>query len=277
MFVVTLMLPRSAKWLISKGHPVEEAERSLRFYHGPDFDVDRQIQSIRNSLGEEHKHDASLFEVLGLLKQKQYLKPACLIVGVYIAFVFSGGYTTASFAPVVFRDVGGFNNPYIGSILVGAIRVITTTVASIIIRKYECKTLMMSSAVVGGVACLISGCYFFFSDALEDYAWVSLVAILVLVGAMSVGVSPLTSVLLTELLPNAIRTELGGILLLFYGAINFAMVYTFQMFVSAVGMSGVYGFFAVMHVLMFIFAKLCLPRTHGKSIEEVQKMFTKSA
>ena len=276
MFAVTLMLPRSAKWLISKGHPVEEARHSLRFYHGKDFDVDRQIQKIRDSLGEEHKHDASLFEVLGLLQHKQYLTPFCLMLGVYIAFVFSGGFTTAQYAPVVFKQVGGFSNPYIGSILVGAIRMIASVVVSIIIKRSERKTLIMINGVVGGVACLVCGCFFFFSDTLADYIWVSLVALLVIVGAMSLGIAPLTNLLLAELLPNAIRAELGGIVLLFFGTINFAMVYTFPLIVSAVGMSGVYWFFTAMHALMFVFACSCLPSIRGKSIEEVQKMFVKN-
>ena len=276
MFVVTLMLPRSAKWLISKGHPVEEAERSLRFYHGENFDTERQIQNIRNSLGEDHRHDASLLQVLGLLKHKQYLTPFCIMLGVYIAYVYSGGFTTTSFAPVVFKDVRVFSNPYIGSISVGALRIIASIVASIIIRNCERRTLMMMNGAIGGVACLVNGCFFFFSDALLGHAWVSLVAILVIVGSMSLGIAPLTNLLLTELLPNAIRAEFGGILLLFFGTINFVMVYTFPMVASAIGMSGVDWFFTGMHALMFVFAKVCIPRTRGKSIEEVQEMFMKA-
>ncbi|XP_043205393.1 facilitated trehalose transporter Tret1-like [Amphibalanus amphitrite] len=276
MFLVSLMLPRSAKWLISKGHPVEEAQRSLRFYHGKDYDVDQQIQKIRESLGEEHRHDASLFEVLQLLRHRHYLVPFCLMLCMYVLFVFSGGFTTASFAPVVFKDVGGFSNPYIGSILVGALRVITSIMMSYIVQKSERRTSLMINGVVGGAACLVSGFFFHYSAALADYAWVQLVSVLVIVSAMSLGIAPLTNLLLTELLPNAIRAEAGGILLTFFGTINFIMVYTFPLAVAAVDMSGVYWFFTVMHFLLFVFAKVCLPHTRGKSIEEVQKMFVKN-
>ncbi|KAF0309812.1 Facilitated trehalose transporter Tret1 [Amphibalanus amphitrite] len=237
MFLVSLMLPRSAKWLISKGHPVEEAQRSLRFYHGKDYDVDQQIQKIRESLGEEHRHDASLFEVLQLLRHRHYLVPFCLMLCMYVLFVFSGGFTTASFAPVVFKDVGGFSNPYIGSILVGALRVITSIMMSYIVQKSERRTSLMINGVVGGAACLVSGFFFHYSAALADYAWVQLVSVLVIVSAMSLGIAPLTNLLLTELLPNAIRAEAGGILLTFFGTINFIMVYTFPLAVAAVDMS----------------------------------------
>ena len=276
MFLVTLMLPRSAKWLISKGRSVEEAQLSLRFYHGNDFDVDRQIQKIRDSLGEEHKHDASLFEVLGLLKHREYLTPFCLMLGVNIAVVFSGGFTTTQYAPLVFKEVGSFSNPYIGSLSVAVLRVIVSIVASFVIHRSERKILMMINGIVGGVACLISGFFFFFSDALADYVWVLSAAVLVIVASMSLGIAPLTNLLLTELLPNAIRAELGGLMLLFFGTINFVMVYTFPRVVSTIGMPGVYWFFTVMHVFMFVFAWVCIPSTRGKSIEEVQKMFVKN-
>ena len=276
MFVVTLVLPRSAKWIISKGHPVEEAQRSLHFYHGKDYNVQQQIQIIRDSLGDEHKHNASLFEVLSLLKYRHNLAPFCLMLGIYTFFVFSGGFATASFAPVVFKNVGGFSNPYIGSIMLGALRVVASIVASIVIRNCERKSLLLVNSIVGGVACLVSGCFFFFSEALADYAWISLVSVLAIVGTMSLGIAPLTNVLLTELLPNAIRAELGGILLLYYGTASFAMVYWFPMIVSAIGMSGVFWFFTFMHVMMAAFAGVCLPCTNGKSIEDIQKLFVKN-
>ncbi|KAF0293245.1 Facilitated trehalose transporter Tret1 [Amphibalanus amphitrite] len=276
MFVVTLVLPRSAKWIISKGHPEEEAQRSLHFYHGKDYDVHQQIQSIRESLGDEHRHDASLLQVLSLLRHRHNLVPFGLMLGIYTFFVFSGGFTTASFAPVIFKDVGGFSNPYIGSILLGVLRVVASVVASIVIRKCERNSLLFINSVVGGAACLISGFFFFYSAALADYAWVSLVSVLVIVGTMSLGIAPLTNVLLTELLPNAVRAELGGILLLYYGTDSFAMVYCFPLVADSVGMASVFWFFALMQVLMAAFAKLCLPHTNGKSIEEIQKLFVKN-
>ena len=83
------------------------------------------------------------------------------------------------------------------------------------------------------------------------------------------------NVLIGEILPNSTRSELSGICLAFYGIVNFVMVYTFPLAKQAIGMSGVYWFFTVMHLLLFNFAMFCLPDTNGKTIEEIQKMFTK--
>ncbi|XP_037084177.1 facilitated trehalose transporter Tret1-like isoform X2 [Pollicipes pollicipes] len=274
-FLTSLMFPRSARWLVSKGHPLEEAERSLRFYHGQSYDVDKQIEEIKQSLGNAHKHDATLLQVLCLLKHRHNLIPFLLILGLYLCFVFSGGLTATSFAPVVFKDVGGFSNPYIGSILLGVVRTITTVLLGIIMERVGRNTLLMINGLVGAAACLVCGCYFYYSEELVDYGWIALVSILAIVCSMSAGISPLMNVMFSELLPNAIRAELGGVCLLFFGTANFVMVYSFPLVVSSLGMYGVFWFFTAMHLMMFLFAKFFLPDTGGKSIEEIQMMFVK--
>ena len=277
MFIITLMLPRSPRWIIVKGHPVEEAERSLRFYFGNDHDVDKDIKGIRESLGDGHKHDANILQVLRRLRQRHNLIPFLLIIVLYFFLVFSGGLTTTTFAPVIFKDVGGFSNPYMGSILVGLVRTSATILCSVILNMVHRRTLLMVNGVVGGVACLVTGCYFFYRDELSDYAWMSLISVLLIVFFMSLGISPVKIVLFGEILPNSIRSELGGICLAFFGTSNFLMVYTFLFVVQAIGMSGVYWFFTVIHMLMLAFSMFCLPDTKGKTIEEIQKPFMKKA
>ena len=255
---------------------MEEAERSLRFYFGKDFDVDMEIKGIRESLDDGHKHDANIFQVFGRLRQRHNMIPFLLILALYFFMVFSGGFTTTTFAPVIFKDVGGFSNPYMGSILVGIVRTIATILCSIFMSKVHRRTPLVLNGAVGGLACLITGCYFFYRDELTDYAWMSLVSVLLIVIFMSLGISPLKSVLFSELLPNSIRSELGGICLAFFGTSNFVMVYTFPLAVQAIGMSGVYWFFTLMHLLMLAFSMFCLPDTNGKTIEEIQKLFVKN-
>ena len=276
LFLVTLMMPRSAKWLISKGHAVKEAERSLRFYHGKGYDVDKELVEIRKSLGDEHKHDASFIDVLRLLKLRQYRVPIYIVLGVYTFLAFSGGLATAWFAPVVFTDVGGFSSPYVGSILLAIVRLVFAIISSFAIDRLKRSTLLMINGAVGAIACLVAGFFFHYSQELAGYEWVSLASVLVIVCSMTVGVAPMGIVLLSELVPNAVRSELGGICVLYHGVTQFVMTYLFPIAVSGLGMSILFWFFAAMHVLMFAFAKLCLPDTKGRSIEEIQQMFMKN-
>ncbi|XP_037083898.1 facilitated trehalose transporter Tret1-like [Pollicipes pollicipes] len=275
-FLTSLMFPRSARWLVSKGHPLEEAERSLRFYHGQSYDVDKQIEDIKKSLGDTHKHNATLLQGLRLLKHRHNLIPFSLIIVMHVFFVFSGGLTATSFAPIVFKDVGGFTNPYLGSILLGVVRTVTAVFCAIVIEKVKRKTLLTINGIVGAAACLVCGCSFYYSEQLADYGWIPLVSILVIVCSMSAGISPLMAVMFSELLPNAIRTELSGACLLFFGAANFVMMYSFPLAISSLGMHGMFWSFTAMHLFMLFFAIFCLPDTKGKSIEEIQQLFVKN-
>ena len=275
MFVVTLMLPRSPRWLVVRGYPTEEAERSLRFYFGQDYDAGKEIKGIQESLGDGHKHDASFFQVLSRLRHRHNLVPFLLVLAVNLFLVFSGGYTTSSFAPVIFKNVAGFSNPYMGSVLVGVARFIASLICCVIINRLHRRTLLIVNAVLGGIGCLVTGCYFFFIEELSDYAWIPLTSILAVVFAMSLGISPMKNVLFGELLPNSIRSELGGVCLSFFGTSNFIMVYSFPLAVEAIGTYGVFWFFTLMHLILLAFSMFCLPDTNGKSIEEIQQIFVK--
>ena len=275
LFLVTLMMPRSAKWLISKGHPLSEAERSLRFYHGETYDVDKELEEIRKSLGDEHKHDASFLEVLRLLKLRQYRVPVYIVMGNYTFFAFSGGMATALFAPVVFTDVGGFSSPYIGSVALGLVRLLFAIISTLTIDKLKRGTFLLINGAVGTVACLVAGFFFHYSRELVGYEWITLVSVLAIVCGMTLGVAPMGIVLLSELVPNAVRSELGGLCILYHGVTQFVMTYLFPITASSLGMASLFWFFAVMHALMFGFARFCVPDTKGKSIEEIQQMFMK--
>ncbi|XP_043202778.1 facilitated trehalose transporter Tret1-like isoform X2 [Amphibalanus amphitrite] len=273
LFVVMSMMPRSAKWLISKGYPAQEAERSLRFYHGQSHDVTKELDEIRQSLGEKHKNDASLLEVLSLLKLRVYRVPILIVLGVYTFLSFSGGLVISSYAPVVFTEVGGFHSPYVGSILLSVVRLVFAVISSLIVERLQRGTLLMLNGAAGAGACLVAGAFFHYGAELAGLEWVSLVAVLCVVCSMSVGVAPMGIVLLSELVPNAVRAELGGLCLLYNGLTQFVVAYLFPLTASSLGMAGLFWFFSAVHVLMFCFAKLCVPESKGKSIEEIQRMF----
>jgi len=274
-FLITLMLPRSARWLITKGHPEEEARRTLRFYHGKDFNADREIADIRLSIGEQHKHDASLWHVLSLLRHRHNLLPFLLVIWLNALFVFTGGWSITAFAPVIFKTSAGFTNPYLGSILVGVVRVISCFLATLFIDRLERSTLLIINGVVGGLGCIASGFCFFYQEQLINYSWVTLVAVLVVVCVFSLALAPLMNVLNSELLPIAIRTEFSGVSMFFTGIFNFVMVYCFPLVSSALGTSGTYWLFAALHVLIIVYAK-CLPGSRGRTLEDIHKHFSKN-
>lgn len=194
----------------------------------------------------------------------------------YALFVFSGGLAATSFAPVIFKQVGGFKNPYLGSIMLGGVRTVTTIVTAIIVDRVARRTLLLINGGVGSLACLGTGLYFFYKEELADYGWLPLVSVLVIVCMMSLGISPLMTVMFSELLPNAIRAEASGINLAVFAIFNFTMVYTFPLLLETLGLGWIFSCYAGLHLVMVLFARFCMPETRGKTIEEIQKLFMRA-
>lgn len=197
-------------------------------------------------------------------------------MSLYAFFVFSGALVASSFAPVIFKQVEGFNNPYLGGILLGGGRTLVTFVTAVVFERFPRRTWLIINGAFGSLSCLVTSLYFFYKEDLAEYPWIPLVSVVTIVCLVSLGVSPLMNVMLSELLPNAIRAEVGGINLMAFGAFNFAMLYSFPRAEAVLGLGGLFACFAGMHLLMVFFGWICLPETRGKSIEDIQKLFMKA-
>lgn len=210
------------------------------------------------------------------MRYRHHLLPFMTVIAMYAFFVFSGGLAATAFAPVILKKAGGFSNPYIGSILVGALRFLTSIVIAIIVDKVARRTLIMINGGVGSLACLATALYFFYKEELAGYPWIPLAGVLMIVCFMSVGIGPLTTIMVSELLPNAIRAEIGGVSMIMFAIFNFILVYSFPLLMETLGSGVVFSCFAGLHLLMFLFARFCLPETRGRTIEQIQKMFMKA-
>lgn len=120
-----LFLPQSPKWLLARGGTREEAEKSVRFFLGPDADVQQEMKQIQDSLSSGSSGEAALgarAKLWLLISRWQNLKPALLLLLQFFCMVYSGGMAIGQYAPVVFHSTGQRSDPYRNSLyIMGAV------------------------------------------------------------------------------------------------------------------------------------------------------------
>jgi SP family arabinose:H+ symporter-like MFS transporter len=96
------------------------------------------------------------------------------------------------------------------------------------------------------------------------------------IAAFAVSSGPVTWVLISEIYPNHLRGLAVSVATLALWVANFAVSYTFPAMLA--GWQGGYTFlfYGVVNLLGFVFIKMTVPETKGKSLEELQYLLTQS-
>ena len=123
-FLSCFLLPETPYWLIEKNR-YEEAEDSLRFYRGPNFDISDEIDEIH----KKHLSKPESKSVVMLLKRifsSAFLKPYMCIGIIEALFNISGFEITLVYMVDLLRETGSGIDPYLGPVIIGAVRFVTS-------------------------------------------------------------------------------------------------------------------------------------------------------
>jgi MFS family permease len=85
------------------------------------------------------------------------------------------------------------------------------------------------------------------------------------------SLAPVTWVVISEIFPNRIRGAAMAVAVSSLWTACFILTYTFPMLNKHLGAAGTFWLYAGICVVGFIFIKLKLPETKGKSLEEIER------
>jgi SP family xylose:H+ symportor-like MFS transporter len=107
----------------------------------------------------------------------------------------------------------------------------------------------------------------------------ALIAVGVFLSAFAFSWGPVTAVLLSEMFPNAIRSQALGLTLAVQWIANILVSWSFRILDgnSALNAHFNHGFtyllYGVMSLIAALFVYRCIPETKGKPLEEIQKLW----
>ena len=144
-----IFIPKSPQWLICKGR-TDEAKQSLKMLRGPNADIAKEIELLKNAaklseeinLSEAH-NNASTNSWREFLEPEVY-KPLSLLILVFILQQLSGSYAVVSYAVTIFKRIlQGDSGPKLAAISIGAIRIVGSVLAVVLLKKKFSKRLQV--------------------------------------------------------------------------------------------------------------------------------------
>lgn len=103
-----------------------------------------------------------------------------------------------------------------------------------------------------------------------SHDWIPLLCVLVFTVAFSLGISPISWLLISELFPLQYRGVGSSLATSFSYACAFVGVKTFVDFQQALGLHGAFWLYAAISVCGLCFVVCCVPETKGRGLDEMR-------
>ena len=264
-FFIIFFIPESPKWLIVRGK-MDKASGVLAKIYADQNDIDNEIATTKESMAGDKGSWSDL------------LKPGILlavIAGSAIAILgqFMGVNAVLYYGPKIFADAG-FDNPMFSTVLVGVVNCVTTVLAVFIIDRVGRKQLIYWG-VSGMIICLVAiGIYFAWGSALGLGNGFMLTFFLAYVFCTAISICAVVFVLLSEMYPNSVR---GRAMSIAGFALWIGTYLIGQLTPVLLGWSqaGTFFIFAAMCVPYMRIMWKVIPETTGKSLEDIERYWTK--
>lgn len=263
-FIGMCFVPESPRWLL-KMNRLEKGRNILQKIGGAGYTED-VITQIEGSVQKEQRTGWAV-----LLNKK--VLPV-LIIGIVLAVYqqFCGINVVFFYAPDIFAKTGaGVQSQLLQTVAVGAVNLVFTLVAMWLVERAGRRGLML----FGSAALVI--CYMIIGYLLKDVAgngMFLLVMVLLAIASYAVSLAPVTWVLISEIFPNRIRSEGVAVATFFLWLACYILTLTFPVIMSKFGGYTAFWIYAGVCVLGFLFVYFKVKETKGKTLEELEEVFT---
>ena len=269
-FIIIFFIPESPRWLILKGRE-EKATNILERIYTSSKDALFQLAETKSVLSSESKSEWKLLLQPGIRK--------AVIIGVCIAMLgqFMGVNAVLYYGPSIFENAGlSGGDSLFYQVLVGLVNTLTTVLALVIIDKVGRKKLVYYGVSGMVVSLILIGLYFLFGDSLGVSSLFLLIFFLFYVFCCAVSICAVVFVLLSEMYPTKVRglaMSIAGFAL-WIGTYLIGQLTPWML--QNLTPAGTFFLFAVMCVPYILIVWKLVPETTGKSLEEIERYWTRS-
>jgi len=264
LIFIVMSFPESPRWLVAQGLK-NEAAHVMRKIGGEQL-VRSELPEIERTIAEEKKKKQ--LAISELFKGKT---GKIVLIGTMIAAFqqITGINAVIMFAPEMFKAAGAAKgDSMMMSMVVGVVNFLMTIVALWLVDKKGRKTLLLW----GAVGMIVSLAYLTWEFAKPvQYGPGVLAALLVYISFFAASFAPVMWVIISEIYPNRIK----GVAMSFSTAVSwlctFLTVYFAPIIQGGLGLSYLFGIFGLFSVIAFVFVKIWIPETKGKSLEQIEK------
>ena len=194
------------------------------------------------------------------------------IITIFLLFRFSGASAFSFYAVSIFQDTfGGSFNPHLAAVVTGAVQLISAIGSGILCDLVGRIPLLIISSVFMSSALAGFGTFSYYHAVLgSEYDWIPLFCVMTFLCAFSIGLSPISWLLVGEMFPLEYRHIGTSLTTAFSYVCAFVGVKTFVDLRENVGLHGTFWTYSVISFFAFMFALLFVPETRGKTLDEME-------
>jgi MFS transporter, SP family, galactose:H+ symporter len=263
LFVGVALLPETPRWLVRSGQSLA-ARRVLLRLRRPD-EVDHELAAIEASA---HIRSGGWAELLSPTLR------IVLVVGIGLAIFqqVTGINTVIYYAPTVIQLAGipTASGAILATTGIGVVNVAMTVVAMLLLDRVGRRPLLLGGIAVMAVSLFVLGLAFVLGGLSSNLGVVSVVCLMVYVGAFAISLGPIFWLLIAEIYPLNVRGLAAGLATTANWASNLLVSLTFLTLTDLIGPSQTFWLYGVLTVVALIFAYKLVPETRGRTLEAIE-------
>jgi SP family arabinose:H+ symporter-like MFS transporter len=264
--LLLFFVPESPRWLAQRGRE-REAFSILEQVGGCDHAA-KEMGSIRDAQAAEQGRFSELLA-------GAFLRPLIIAVLLMAFSQFCGINAIMYYSTKIFATAGGGTDAaFTSSVWVGVINLLFTFVAIGWVDKAGRRPLLLIGTAVQTVALGWVGWMFYIGHPGAGL----LLGVILFIAAFAMAMGPISWLFSSEIFPNRIRGRAMSIAALTVWVSCYVVAQTFPMLNDSVriGPAKTFWIYAGVSLVSFVFVLMLLPETKGRTLEDIERMWTRS-
>ncbi|KAK4429263.1 Sugar transporter ERD6-like 6 [Sesamum alatum] len=267
-------IPESPRWLAKMGM-MDDFEASLQVLRGFDTDITLEVNEIKRSVASTTRRTAIRFADL---KLRRYWLPLMIGIGLLVLQQLAGTNGVIFYSTTIFESAG-ISSSNAATVGVGAIQVIATGVSTWLVDRTGRRILLIVSSSGMALSLLVVAISFFLKGFVAEdsllygiFGITSVVGVVCMIVAFSLGMGPIPWLIMSEILPPKIKGLAGSVATLANWFSSWLITMTAPLLL-AWSSGGTFSLYTVVCIFTVAFVAIWVPETKGKTLEEIQHSF----
>lgn len=265
VFSLLCIIPESHIWYLMKKKK-QQAEVALRWLRRDPGQVQEEISVAENRTTNIKKPS----NYLQHFRDPAVWKPFLILTG-FSLLQQQVGYNIITYYAVDFFQ--SFESEYDGnvlSIMFAALSTIGSFLLMTVIHKFYRRTLLCASGIGMSIFMAIGAISFSFK---EEPSSIPVACVFIYILFCMLGMIDIPWMIVGEIFPTKVRGSLSAITTVVIFSVQFVTLKTYPYLSDALGIQGLFWYFAIFSFLTVIFAKIFFPETKDKSLFEIEEQF----